>query len=126
MKTILIVDDQSGIRILLNEVFQREGFKTILAANGLEALKLFSEQQVDGVILDMKIPGMNGLEILQHIKEKKSDIPVMMMTAYGEQDLINTAMSIGAVGYFTKPFNIFWLVEEVKKALISNDKSITK
>lgn len=118
MKTILIVDDQTGIRILLNEVFQREGFETILAANGLEALKFFSEQHVDGVILDMKIPGMNGLEILQHIKKQKPDIPVMMMTAYGEQDLINTAMSMGAVGYFTKPFNIFTVVEEVKKALI--------
>lgn len=117
MKTILIVDDQAGIRILLNEVFQREGYETVLAGNGLEALKLFSEQQVDGVILDMKIPGMNGLEILQHIKEQKPEIPVMMMTAYGEQDLINTAMSIGAVGYFTKPFNIFTVVGEVKKAL---------
>lgn len=117
MKKILIVDDQAGIRILLNEVFQREGFQTILAANGLEALQLFGEH-VDGVILDMKIPGMNGLEILQHIKEKKPEIPVMMMTAYGEQDLINTAMAMGAVGYFTKPFNIFTVVEEVKKALI--------
>ena len=96
MKKILIVDDQAGIRILLNEVFQREGFQTILAANGLEALQLFGEH-VDGVILDMKIPGMNGLEILQHIKEKKPEIPVMMMTGYGEQDLINTAMAMGAV-----------------------------
>jgi len=119
MKTILIVDDQAGIRILLNEVFQREGFQTILAANGLEAIKLISEQHVDGVMLDMKIPGMNGLEILQHIKEQKPDVPVMMMTAYGEQDLINTAMSMGAFGYFTKPFNIFTVVEKVKEALIN-------
>lgn len=117
MKKILIVDDQPGIRILLNEVFQKEGFQTLLAANGLEALKLFNENNVDCVILDMKIPGMNGLEILQNIKKQNKEVPVMMITAYGEQDLINAAMSEGAFSYFTKPFNIFEIVNEVKHAV---------
>jgi len=117
LKTILIVDDQPGIRILLNEVFQKEGFQTILAANGLEALKLFNEHDVDCVILDMKIPGMNGLEILQNIKKQKEEVPVMMITAYGEQDLIDVALSEGALAYFTKPFNIFEVVNKVKVAV---------
>lgn len=117
MKTILIVDDQAGIRILLNEVFQREGFQTVLASNGLEALHLFHEQQIDCVILDMKIPGMNGLEILENIRNRNKDVPVMMMTAYGEQDIVNQALAIGADGYFSKPFNIFHVVEEMKKVV---------
>ena len=67
MKTILIVDDQPGIRLLLNEVLKKEGYHTVLAANGIEALSLFDDQPVDGVLLDMKIPGMNGLEILSEL-----------------------------------------------------------
>ena len=118
VKGILIVDDQPGIRLLLNEVFKKEGYITHLAPNGIEALKIFDQQQIDCVLLDMKIPGMNGIEILQKLKEKNKDLPVMMMTAYGEQDLIDEALSLGACKYFTKPFNIFDLSKEVEKILI--------
>ena len=81
VKEILIVDDQPGIRLLLNEVFKKEGYVTHLAPNGVEALKIFDQQHIDCVLLDMKIPGMNGIEILQKLKEKNKDLPVMMMTA---------------------------------------------
>ena len=116
-KEILIVDDQPGIRLLLNEVFKKEGYVTHLAPNGIEALKIFDQQHIDCVLLDMKIPGMNGIEILQKLKEKNKDIPVMMMTAYGEQDLIDEALRLGASHYFTKPFNIFDVSNEVGNVL---------
>ena len=117
MRKILIVDDQPGIRLLLNEVFKKEGYTPLLAANGMEALKIVEEELVDCVLLDMKIPGMNGLEILQHLKEKNEGTPVIMMTAYGEQELIDEAMKLGASNYFTKPFNIFEVLEEVNGIL---------
>ena len=116
-KQLLIVDDQPGIRLLLNEVFKKEGYVTYLAPNGMEALKIFDQEKIDCVLLDMKIPGMNGIEILQQLKEKNKELPVMMMTAYGEQDLIDEALSLGASNYFTKPFNIFDVLNEVKKYL---------
>ena len=116
-KQLLIVDDQPGIRLLLNEVFKKEGYVTHLAPNGMEALKIFNQEKIDCVLLDMKIPGMNGIEILQQLKEKNKELPVMMMTAYGEQDLIDEALSLGASNYFTKPFNIFDVLNEVKKYL---------
>ena len=116
-KEILIVDDQPGIRLLLNEVFKKEGYMTHLAPNGIEALKIFDQQHIDCVLLDMKIPGMNGIDILQKLKEKNKDIPVMMMTAYGEQDLIDEALRLGASHYFTKPFNIFDVSNEVANVL---------
>lgn len=116
-KQILIVDDQPGIRLLLNEVFKKEGYVTHLAPNGMEALKIFDQENIDCVLLDMKIPGMNGIEILQQLKEKNRALPVMMMTAYGEQDLIDEALRIGASNYFTKPFNIFDVLNEVKNIL---------
>ena len=116
-KEILIVDDQLGIRLLLNEVFKKEGYVTHLAPNGVEALKISEQQQIDCVLLDMKIPGMNGIEILQKLKEKNKALPVMMMTAYGEQDLIDEALRLGASNYFTKPFNIFDIVNGVENIL---------
>ena len=68
MKKILIVDDQQGIRLLLNEIFKNEGYETFLASNGIEAVQYVDNNVIDCALLDMKIPGMNGLEILKHIK----------------------------------------------------------
>lgn len=117
MKGILIVDDQQGIRLLLNEVFKKEGYKTFLAANGIEALHIFDQEKIDCVLLDMKIPGMSGIEILKQLKEKNKQIPVFMMTAYGEQEAVDEAMQLGVAKYFTKPFNIFEVRDEINKII---------
>lgn len=105
-KKILIVDDQYGIRVLLDEVFRKEGYTTLQAANGKQALELTEQEAPDLVILDMKIPGMDGLEILRRIKTLNQHIQVIMITAYGELDLIQEAMHLGALTHFTKPFDI--------------------
>jgi len=117
VKRLLIVDDQQGIRLLLNEVLKKEGYVTYLAANGLEALKYADEQDMDCVLLDMKIPGMDGIEILRRLKEKFPKLPVFMMTAYGELDVVQEALNLGAIRYFTKPFDIFEVRDEVNKVL---------
>ncbi|WP_318247678.1 MULTISPECIES: response regulator [Solibacillus] len=122
MREILIVDDQRGIRLLLNELFKKEGFITHLAANGYDALKIAEENAVDCVLLDMKIPGMDGLEILARLKSKNSYLPVIMMTAYVEQHMIDTATELGVTKYFSKPFNIFEIRDEVKKILKIHEK----
>lgn len=105
-KKLLIVDDQNGIRILLMEVFSSEGYDTFQAANGKIALEIVQQETPDLVLLDMKIPGMDGLEILKRIKEINVDIKVIMMTAYGELDMIKEATELGALMHFTKPFDI--------------------
>lgn len=110
---ILIVDDQFGIRILLNEVLQQEGYQTYLAANGEQALALQKNESPDLVLLDMKIPGMDGIEILRRMKEEDQDIRVLIMTAYGELDMIQEAMSLGALTHFAKPFDI----DDIRKAV---------
>ena len=122
MREILIVDDQRGIRLLLNELFKKEGFITHLAANGYDALKIAQENTVDCVLLDMKIPGMDGLEILAHLKSENPHLPVIMMTAYVEQHMIDTATELGVTKYFSKPFNIFEIRDEVKKILTTHEK----
>ncbi len=105
-KRLLIVDDQVGIRILLLEVFATEGYDTFQAANGRTALEIVRNHRPDLVLLDMKIPGMDGLEILKQIKEYDRSIKVIMMTAYGELDMIKEATDLGALMHFTKPFDI--------------------
>ena len=122
MIEILIVDDQQGIRLLLNEVFKKEGFTTYLAANGHDALKVAQENSLDCVLLDMKIPGMDGLEILSRLKKDDPNLPVMMMTAYVEQHMMDRATELGVTKYFTKPFNIFEVRDEVKKILVTPEK----
>lgn len=118
MKHILIVDDQLGIRMLLKEVFSQEGYEVSLASNGPEALEIANSNLIDGVLLDMKIPGMDGIKILKILKEDYPSLPVMMMTAYGELNLIQEAKNLGASLYFTKPFDIFEVRDAVNKLLI--------
>lgn len=118
---VLIVDDQNGIRILLVEVFSSEGYETFQAANGKAALEIVKLHVPDLVLLDMKIPGMDGLEILKHIKQMNPAIKVIMMTAYGELDMIKEATDLGALMHFTKPFDI----DEMRQAVNMQLKGIT-
>jgi two-component system, response regulator, stage 0 sporulation protein F len=106
MATILIVDDQFGIRVLLQEVLEKAGYSTFQAPNGQVALDIVQSHKPDLILLDMKIPGMDGLEILRNIRKLEIDTKVIMMTAYGELDLIQEAMEMGALAHFTKPFDI--------------------
>ena len=110
---ILIVDDQFGIRILLNEVLQKEGYDTFQAANGLQALEILNDHIPNLVLLDMKIPGMDGIEILKRMRVLQPDIKVIIMTAYGELDMIQEAMDLGALTHFAKPFDI----DDIRKAV---------
>ncbi|KAB1352522.1 sporulation initiation phosphotransferase Spo0F [Bacillus thuringiensis] len=110
---ILIVDDQYGIRVLLHEVFQKKGYQTFQAANGFQALDIVKKDNPDLVVLDMKIPGMDGIEILKHVKEIDESIKVILMTAYGELDMIQEAKDLGALMHFAKPFDI----DEIRQAV---------
>lgn len=117
MKKILIVDDQQGIRLLLKEVFNNEGYETFLASNGIEAIQYVENNTIDCVLLDMKIPGMNGLEILKHIKSLFEKLPVLMMTGDGDMNLVHNAKELGANHFFTKPFDIFEMKDTINKLL---------
>lgn len=118
MKKILIVDDQQGIRMLLSEVFKNEGFETLLASNGAEAVQIFENNMLDCVLLDMKIPGMHGLEILKKIKEVYADLPVIMMTGDSDKEVMNEAENCGADYFFAKPFNILEVRDTVIKIVV--------
>lgn len=117
MKHLLIVDDQPGIRLLLGEIFKTTEIMTTLASNGKEALEIVGEHHPDCVLLDMKMPGMNGVEVLREIRNLSPDAIVMMMTAYSEMELMMEADELGIDQHFTKPFDIFEVRDSVLKRL---------
>jgi len=117
MASILVVDDQLGVRRLLYEAFNEEGYAVEMAASGQEAIEKVKTSVPNIMLLDMKMPGMNGLETLHEIKRINDGIPVIMMTAYGELEIVAEAKKLGIREYVTKPFDINDLRVLVKKVL---------
>ncbi len=122
MHTILVVDDQEGIRFLLKEVFKGGKYRVVTAADGAEALTKWEEWGPDLVLLDMKMPGLDGLDVLRKLAEKHRQVPVIMMTAYGELQIVEEALGLGAKGYITKPFDILELRQTVDTILAGAGK----
>ena len=117
METILIVDDEKNYPRILSAVLEEEGFETFCANSGYEALEILKNIDVDLVLTDMKMPKMDGIELLEKIKEKDKNIPVIMMTAHGTVDKAVEAMQKGAYSYILKPFDNNRLIIYVNKAI---------
>ncbi len=104
-RTILVVDDEPGMRSGLSEVLGRAGYHVLQAAGGEEALRLLEGRKVVLVISDMRMPGLSGLDLLGHIRRSQPHLPVVMITAYGTVEDAVRAMKAGARDFLTKPFS---------------------
>ena len=121
MAKILVADDRGGARLLLNKVFTEKGHQVKEASDGKAALKLLQETHFDLVLTDLRMPGIDGMALLQKAKEINPILPVMMITAYGTVDLAVEAMKKGAADFITKPFNLKELEIKVEKVLERRD-----
>jgi two-component system NtrC family response regulator len=117
METVLIVDDEKNYPLILGAVLEEEGFETFTANSGAEALEILKNTDVDLVLTDMKMPSMDGMELLEKIKDKDEELPVIMMTAHGTVDKAVEAMQKGAYSYILKPFDNDRLILYVNKAI---------
>jgi two-component system NtrC family response regulator len=117
METVLIVDDEKNYPHILSAVLAEEGFEALTAHSGYEALEILENADVDLVLIDMKMPAMDGMELLERIKAKELDLPVIMMTAHGTVNKAVEAMQKGAYTYILKPFDNDRLVIYVNKAI---------
>lgn len=117
MDTILVVDDEPNYLIVLSELLKEEGFEVLTAQSGEEGFKIVEENDLDLVLTDMRMPGMDGLELLKAIKNFDRDLPVIMITAFGEVDKAVVAMKAGAYNYLAKPFNNEELLVNIRKAI---------
>ncbi|BCO08371.1 acetoacetate metabolism regulatory protein AtoC [Desulfolithobacter dissulfuricans] len=117
MHTILIVDDEPNYQIVLSELLRDEGHEVFTADSGIEGLPIIRDTDLDLVISDMKMPGMDGIEFLAKIKELNKDLPVILITAYAEVEKAVEAMRLGAFTYLAKPFSNEQLLAAVNKAI---------
>ncbi|MBI4689582.1 MAG: sigma-54-dependent Fis family transcriptional regulator [Nitrospirae bacterium] len=118
MDKILIVDDDKDIRTVLSEIITTEGYEAIVAGDGKKAIKEIKVHSPDLVLLDLKLPGMNGMEVLEEIKKIDRDIIVIILTGYGVIKNAVQAMKLGAFDYLTKPFTYEEITEKIKAAIL--------
>lgn len=105
-KRILIVDDEEGYRKVLSNSLSDVGYETTVATSGLEALEAMKREDYTAVLLDMKMPGMDGIELLEQIQKVPNTCNVIIITAYTCEDLAREAICKGAKKVIRKPFNM--------------------
>jgi len=114
---VLVVDDEETIRNILQRILEEAGYDVVTAANGQEALDKVSQLMPEAVVLDIKMPGMSGMEVLKQIAANWPDVCVVMATAVGDAQIAVEAMKLGAYDYIVKPFSRADLMLKVRKAL---------
>jgi two-component system NtrC family response regulator len=117
VERILVVDDEKNYLVVLEALLSQAGYEAVSAQNGARALALVEEAEPDLVITDMRMPQMSGLELIRRLKERYSDLPIVVMTAYGTVENAVEAMKLGATDYISKPFENTELLLTVEKSL---------
>ena len=117
MSTVFIIDDDDQLRKSFEKLLAEEGYHVRIAASGEEGLEHIRENLPDLVILDMRLPGMNGLDTFQAIRDIEPKLPVVIMTAFGTTETAIEATKMGAFDYILKPFDIPEMLDTIKKAL---------
>jgi two-component system phosphate regulon response regulator PhoB len=125
---ILIIEDDPEIQELLSHSMSREGWKLLQAKTGEEGLKLLQNKKVNCILLDIMLPGMDGLKVLKKIKEIEQckNIPVIMTTAKGEETDIVTGLELGADDYVVKPYSLKVLIARIRAGLRRLEEGDTK
>jgi len=103
---ILVADDHKGVRRLLFEVLSKEGYVVELAASGKEAVEEVQKNNPRVVLMDIRMPGLDGLETLKKIRRRGNSVEIVLMTAYEAMDIIREAKKLGVSHFITKPFDI--------------------
>ena len=121
MSKILVIDDQRSIRKTLKEILEYEGNEVVLAENGPEGLQFIDDDKFDIILCDIKMPEMDGIEVLQKIVEKGQDIPVIMISGHGNIDTAVDAIKKGAYDFIEKPLDLNRLLVTIRNAIEKKD-----
>jgi len=119
-RVILIVDDEEGLRDGLSKLLEDEGYAVLSAESGEQALEILQGFHIDLVLTDMRMPGMDGIELLKKMRERHGELGVIILTGYGQIESYIEAMNFGAIEYVSKPFKVNELKFIVHKVLDSN------
>ena len=126
LERILIVDDEADIAAILKLHLEDSGYITAWAGNGQAALQMINEGGFSLILMDVKMPGMNGVEVLKRVREAGLDVAVIMMTAHGSEDLVVECMTSGAVDYISKPFSLDDTLQRVERAVANRRMLLSK
>jgi len=123
IKTILIIEDEDDIRIFATRVLELEGYRVVGAGNGGDGLKLLREQRIDLVLLDLRLPGIDGWSVMEQMKSEPrlSKIPVLVFTASVGEAARERTIGMGAVGFLVKPLRADRLKEAVTGVLLETE-----
>jgi DNA-binding NarL/FixJ family response regulator len=117
VKRVLIVDDEDDFRNIVKDILTDEGFKTAEASDGLDAIRIFGNNSFDAVLLDLRMPGMDGIQTLRELKKIDSRIPVIMLTAFGDIPTAVQAVKQGAYDFITKPPEFDKLITIIRRVI---------
>ncbi len=117
MNKILIVDDELNMRLVLSTMLKKEGYEVASASDGREALQILKSSKIAVVVSDLKMPDIDGMELLSRISEQYPEVPVIMITAHGTIATAVEALKKGALDYITKPFDLDELKNVISKAI---------
>ncbi|MFQ5840670.1 MAG: response regulator [Candidatus Methylomirabilales bacterium] len=121
-RRILVVEDDEDMRENLRRIFLAAGYEVSLAEDGPEAMTVLRTQPCHLVLTDLVMPGMNGLELLRKIRQEDQDLPVVVLTAFGDRATFAKATELGAVDFVTKPFRAGSLLGLIHRTLGSQSK----
>lgn len=116
-KKLLIIDDEENIRKMLKQSLEKDGYNIELALNGEEGFEKVKDSNYDLILLDLNLPGMDGIEVLEKLREDDISTPVLIVTGYGSVDSAVKVMKLGAIDYLQKPFNPKDIKEQVQQIL---------
>lgn len=119
--TILIVEDEPSLIFTLRDTLENEGYKTLVAENGKDALEIIEQTKPDLMILDVMLPGMSGFDVCRKIRDKKLLFPIIILTARDQEIDKVTGLNIGADDYITKPFGVKELLARIQARLRRSD-----
>ena len=123
MAKILVIDDEEGIRNLLDTLLRRKGYDVVLAESGPTGLELFRRERPDVVVLDLKMPGMDGLTVLQQVHSLNPKQPVILLTGAGTSELEQQVRAHGVTEYVEKEFSLHHLGDALKLLLNNPEPS---
>ena len=123
MAKILVIDDEPGIRELLDTLLRRKGYDVVLAESGQKGLELFHRERPDVIVLDLKMPGMDGLTVLQQVRSLDPRKPVIVLTGAGTAEAEQQVRALGVTEFVEKGFSLHLLGDALKRLLNDPDPS---
>ena len=119
---ILIIDDEKDLRLLFKKILTPEGYSVFTARNGRDGIKINQKNDPDVILLDLRMPGIGGIETLRRIREKDAKVVVIILTGYGDAGTIRDAADLNVYEYMSKPFNNETILKTIKEAAVFGGK----